>query len=133
MQAFYSVRFWIFGFPSRFRISILFQGHLKDKTLSIFKSLLNNELLRQTSFILLFNKKDLFDAWSQGYNFEQLAPQVISKIFVKFSQIRIQMRSGQEALSFYRNLFLHLSPVKKIFNHVVSLTRGAFLYYELVL
>ncbi|CAJ0579532.1 unnamed protein product, partial [Mesorhabditis spiculigera] len=86
-----------------------YSGHLKDKTLSIFKALLNNELLRKTSFIMLFNKKDLFDELSQGYNFEQLAP---------------QMRSGQEALSFYRNLFLHLSPVKKIFNHVISLTKA---------
>ncbi|CAJ0930967.1 unnamed protein product, partial [Mesorhabditis belari] len=86
-----------------------YSGHLKDKTLSIFKDLLNNELLRKSSFILLFNKKDLFDEWSPGYNFEQLAP---------------QMRSGQEALSFYRNLFLHLSPVKKIYNHVVSLIKS---------
>lgn len=53
-----------------------FQGHLKNKTISIYEQLVQNDLLSHAGFILLFNKKDVFDDMSRGFDFKQLSSNV---------------------------------------------------------
>ncbi|KAK6747440.1 hypothetical protein RB195_000564 [Necator americanus] len=90
--------------------SNFYTGYLKNKTISIFEQLVQNELLNHAGFILLFNKKDLFDDMSRGFDFKQLSSNI---------------RSPQDALSYYRTSFSTASPPKRSFHHVVSLLNSA--------
>ncbi|VDL70737.1 unnamed protein product [Nippostrongylus brasiliensis] len=83
-----------------------YSGHLKNKTISIYERLVQNDLLSRVGFILLFNKKDAFEDMARGFDFKQLSS---------------NLRSSQDALSFYRTTFMAASPPKRSFHHVVSL------------
>ncbi|EYC24532.1 hypothetical protein Y032_0013g1953 [Ancylostoma ceylanicum] len=86
--------------------SAFYTGHLKNKTISIYEQLVQNDLLSHAGFILLFNKKDVFDDMSRGFDFKQLSS---------------NLRSPQDALSYYRTSFSAASPPKRSFHHVISL------------
>ncbi|KAE9418893.1 hypothetical protein Angca_008222, partial [Angiostrongylus cantonensis] len=86
--------------------SAFYTGHLKNKTVSIYENLVQNDLLSNVGFILLFNKKDTFDDMARGFDFKPLSA---------------NLRSAQDALSYYRMLFLTASPPKRSFTHVISL------------
>nr|CDJ85954.1 Guanine nucleotide binding protein (G-protein) domain containing protein [Haemonchus contortus] len=81
-------------------------GHLKNKTINIFERLVQNELLNRVGFILLFNKKDAFEDMARGFDFKQLSS---------------NLRSPQDALSYYRTVFMAASPPKRSYHHVISL------------
>ncbi|CAJ0601656.1 unnamed protein product [Cylicocyclus nassatus] len=86
--------------------SAFYTGHLKNKTISIYEQLVQNDLLAHAGYILLFNKKDAFEDMSRGFDFKQLSANI---------------RSSQDALSYYRTLFSAASPPKRSFHHVISL------------
>nr|CDJ94141.1 Guanine nucleotide binding protein (G-protein) domain containing protein [Haemonchus contortus] len=83
-----------------------YTGHLKNKTINIFERLVQNELLNRVGFILLFNKKDAFEDMARGFDFKQLSS---------------NLRSPQDALSYYRTVFMAASPPKRSYHHVISL------------
>lgn len=53
-----------------------FQGHLKNKTYQIYNQLTESWQFTETAFILLFNKRDLFDTLSADFDFKQHNPSV---------------------------------------------------------
>ncbi|CAD6195108.1 unnamed protein product [Caenorhabditis auriculariae] len=67
-----------------------YSGHLKDKTVGIFKELVQHPLLQDAGFLLLFNKKDTFDENSAGFDFRQLAshaPNLAQTVLVSLNKI----------------------------------------------
>ncbi|KAK5978281.1 hypothetical protein GCK32_001150 [Trichostrongylus colubriformis] len=83
-----------------------YTGHLKNKTVNIYERLVQHDLLSRVGFILLFNKKDAFEDMARGFDFKQLSS---------------NLRSPQDALSYYRTSFMAASPPKRSYHHVISL------------
>ncbi|CAB3409753.1 unnamed protein product [Caenorhabditis bovis] len=85
-----------------------YTGYLKDKTVGIYKDLVQNPIFVHTGFLLLFNKHDTFNEHSAGFDFRKLAS---------------HLRTPHEALSYYRSQFSSISPKNRTFHHIVSLTK----------
>ncbi|KJH49215.1 hypothetical protein DICVIV_04655 [Dictyocaulus viviparus] len=96
--------------------SAFYTGHLKNKTISVYEQVVQHDLLSRSGFILLFNKKDVFDDMACGFDFKKWST---------------NLRSGQDALSSYRMLFLSASPPKRSYTHVVSLLNAPKLGFTL--
>ncbi|EFP07162.1 hypothetical protein GCK72_013510 [Caenorhabditis remanei] len=82
------------------------QGHLENKTVSVFNSLVNNPVLANVHWLLIFNKTDTFNDHSAGFDFKRLAN---------------HLDTGDSARSFYRSQFTTKLPRGKCFAHMVSL------------
>uniref|UniRef100_A0A1I7SZJ7 FBA_2 domain-containing protein n=2 Tax=Caenorhabditis tropicalis TaxID=1561998 RepID=A0A1I7SZJ7_9PELO len=82
------------------------KGHLENKTVSVFSSLVNNPLLAKVYWLLIFNKIDTFNDHSAGFDFKKLAS---------------HLDTGDSAKSFYRSQFTTKLPKGKFFAHMVSL------------
>ncbi|GMR47450.1 hypothetical protein PMAYCL1PPCAC_17645, partial [Pristionchus mayeri] len=84
-------------------------GHLQDKVRQILLKVVMSPLLHQTSFILLFNKKDLLEEIGQGFNFQQLGAGI---------------KTAEAAEKWYTEQCLSaVPPTNAVYNHSMSLTR----------
>ncbi|PIC33233.1 hypothetical protein B9Z55_013286 [Caenorhabditis nigoni] len=82
------------------------KGHLENKTVNVFTSLVSNALLAKVYWLLIFNKIDTFNDHSAGFDFKKLAN---------------HLDTGDNAKTFYRSQFTTLLPKNKCFAHMVSL------------
>ncbi|PAV69998.1 hypothetical protein WR25_10934 [Diploscapter pachys] len=86
-----------------------YTGHLKNKTYQIYNQLTDSWQFTETAFILLFNKRDLFDTLSVDFDFKQHNPSATSR---------------EETLSRYKSKLIACSPVGRSYSHVVSLIKA---------
>ncbi|GMR56366.1 hypothetical protein PMAYCL1PPCAC_26561, partial [Pristionchus mayeri] len=84
-------------------------GHLQDKVRQILLKVTMSPLLHQTSFILLFNKKDLLEEIGQGFNFQQLGAGV---------------KNVEAAEKWHTDQCISaVPPTNAVYNHSMSLTK----------
>ncbi|PIC33235.1 hypothetical protein B9Z55_013286 [Caenorhabditis nigoni] len=86
------------------------KGHLENKTVNVFTSLVSNALLAKVYWLLIFNKIDTFNDHSAGFDFKKLAN---------------HLDTGDNAKTFYRSQFTTLLPKNKCFAHMVSLVNDS--------
>ncbi|CAI2351915.1 unnamed protein product [Caenorhabditis sp. 36 PRJEB53466] len=82
------------------------RGFLENKTLDIFKEVVNHPLLKGIYWVLIFNKMDIFEEHAAGFDFKKLAS---------------HLDTAESARNFYRSQFLPVVPKTKLFHHNLSL------------